>query len=560
MLPLAPAMMSSAWHRMENTNCFLGAGADHLDDGLHHGKSAAECKEACLQDPRCDGILLANDPDLRSMCFLRSNVYVERCVVSPLFSLYLPIHSPGVPPPPWPPQSPPAPPAAPRPPFLCYECPTRPQCGLPPKRIWKRHPGLDCLPEQGAGVDVGSYTGGGLGQPDVSRCQTACEAMVEGLIKLQTPFTHYDLYPGWRSTCEAVIVSKRDTAGTSRPMCSLLKDIKLDRCAASDDFDLYVLEPTQSPKPSLQEAVALPISPSYGSTSYPAASYRIWWECHLMENGGTKDFAQLNGYFRDMDELRSSEWHAYLDAVYGASTLTFPLNLGSLFYFHRALLPSSAASALHLELQTAESPKLLHDPAGLRYGDLFIGHYTLGHWMGEDFWRSFRQLNGVCVANDPTSACMPLETMLARGAPDNALVEVSHMCCDLGGFNELWHYLAPGSGIFFDLGKTHVVTSHTSKQIIDTQTGCYHAYGTVDWTPFFSCLRTQGYNSVQITKHMEHSTTVVEIINLNDRHHQTDGCFGQDQSSRYRHGWDASLECSCRPGAGWGHPMNCDGS
>ena len=130
--------------------------------------------------------------------------------------------------------------------------------------------------------------------------------------------------------------------------------------------------------------------------------------------------------------------------------------------------------------------------------------------------------------------------------------------CSQAPFHELWHYLNPGSGIFFNLGKTHVVLDHNDFQVTPTNTGCQH-WGGNNWDGFFGCLRGKGFDSVQISHHMEHSTTVMEIVNLRDQHGQWDGCFGADQAHRYSRGWDGSLPCICRGGHGWGHAMNCYG-
>jgi hypothetical protein len=47
----------------------------------------------------------------------------------------------------------------------------------------------------------------------------------------------------------------------------------------------------------------------------------------------------------------------------------------------------------------------------------------------------------------------------STGFPDNALVEIMHTCCD-GNQNGYFSYLAKGSGIFVDLGRTKVFVDH----------------------------------------------------------------------------------------------------
>ena len=77
---------------------------------------------------------------------------------------------------------------------------------------------------------------------------------------------------------------------------------------------------------------------------------RLWWRCHLLENGGVDDFTQLAVEFRDEVELRSSEWFDYVNRLYGIATLSYPLPLGTLTYFHAGMLPASA-QGLHMVTQ-----------------------------------------------------------------------------------------------------------------------------------------------------------------------------------------------------------------
>ena len=533
----------TAWIRFERTNCYEGHGA--TDIGQEGGRRTAHdgnidaCKDTCLVEAPCEGIVVSDDWQAR--CYLRARISPWQCAHSDGFSLHWITRSPSAPPLPSPPPLPPSPPMPPRQPGVCALCPERErECGLPPPRKWTLHSGMDCRNRVGA-RQVGVFPNPSA---SVQRCQTACLGMVPGTVYYQTPGTSYSLYGATRPTCDAIIIPKDGTG------CYMLADVDLSQCTVSSSLDVYILEPESSSKH---------LDPKY-STAYPAASYRSWFECHLLENGGTEDFSQLNGFFRTIEELRASVWYEYFNAVYDASTLMFPLNLGGLFYFHRRFLPAN----VDLDLQQKASPWSLVKPSELHYGDVFIGHYLLNP---EDLWRSYRQLNSNCP-NRVAGACLSLETVMSRGAPDDAMVEVTHMCCDSGSFHELWHYLNPGSGIFFSLGKTHVILDQNDFQVTPTYTGCVHGeqrvggappHGFFKWSPYFSCLRAQGYDSVQISHHMEHSTTVMEIVNLHDTHTQTDGCPAQEQAGRYTRGWDGSLPCRCRGGAGWGHPLNCDG-
>ena len=130
-------------------------------------------------------------------------------------------------------------------------------------------------------------------------------------------------------------------------------------------------------------------------------------------------------------------------------------------------------------------------------------------------------------------------------------IQVSHSCCDVfdrGAAQGLWQYFEPGSGIFFDLGKT--VVGHLE------QVGCYGRY-----YEKMSCACNKGYHSWQLGYSFEANTQLFEIINLCDMHTQEDGCFDPVASAgRYFRGWDASEPCRCKPeGGGFGSPLNCNG-
>ena len=81
-----------------------------------------------------------------------------------------------------------------------------------------------------------------------------------------------------------------------------------------------------------------------------------------------------------------------------------------------------------------------------------------------------------------------------------------------------------------------------------------------------ACLKNLGYDSVQNWNILEPESEpgavmLYEIVNLQDTHYQTDGCFDPQMSAgKYFKGFDASVPCRCRPeGSSWGSPLNCNG-
>ena len=131
-----------------------------------------------------------------------------------------------------------------------------------------------------------------------------------------------------------------------------------------------------------------------------------------------------------------------------------------------------------------------------------------------------------------------------------------------------WHYLARGSGIFFNVGKTFATMHHgTLTGDVWNELRCSSSFlwqqGIRNGGNFdvgFECLRYHGYDSVQFTHHMEHSSDLYEIVHLKDTHNQNNGnCFDPQWSWKYRQGWDASRPCNCRYAGGWGQGLHCDG-
>ena len=370
------------------------------------------CKTACLLQPTCDGIIFMTAG--RSACFFRGRIVPSQCATQSGYDLHWIAKAPSAPPQPLPPPEPPAPPLPPRFPGVCELCLSQPQCGLPPPPRWRRHESTDCRYGLGA-IEVGTFPNPGS---SLLRCQTACLASVPGQVLFQTPYTSYAVYGHNRQRCSAIVVPKDPHATT----CYLRDEVRISQCTASDTMDVYLLE--DAGEPDAVGSWGVGSIPSIEPPQhYPAASGRAWFECHLLENGGTDDFPSLNGFFRSMDELQASPWYGYFDAVYGASTLTFPINLGSLFYFHRRHLPSIAWDGLNL---LPQNNWLVSKPSEIHFGDVFVGHYVLN---SGDLWRAYRQLNSNCHSR-VAGACLSLETVMSRGAPDNALVEVTHMCCD----------------------------------------------------------------------------------------------------------------------------------
>eukprot|EP00900_Chrysochromulina_parva_P003214 jgi/Chrpa1/12894/Chrysochromulina_OHIO_Genome00020406-RA len=278
----------------------------------------------------------------------------------------------------------------------------------------------------------------------------------------------------------------------------------------------------------------------------PITKYRAWWHCHLYENGWYTSVADT---FGNESILRSSPWFHYIDALYGITTMQYPFSLGYLANFHGRSLP------VRLPLVCTDGDHLvprLCDPNHYSYGQYKPGAYPLQYG---DVWRSFRQVN---AESDRTK-----QTVMVRGVPSYSAVEVTHTCCDWqerGLSQGLWHYMVPGSGIFFNVGRS-LISNDNAFQNLRSAHNCQG-----DHFQVLNCFRTRGFDSIQLPSTFEPNTgsggtKVFEIVNLRDIHNQVNGCFDPVHSAGlYFHGYDASLPCRCRAeGTGWGSPLNCNG-
>ena len=435
--------------------------------------------------------------------------------------------------------SPPSPPSPASPPTVPPDNPPSP---APPQ--WIQHERTNCYSGHGAssgGADA-SKEMRAAGVASVKECESACKALS----------TH---------ACEAIVVTR--VAAEVTFGCWLVRDVRLSDCVSSDSYDVF-LHPLTTPfapfppappapppyppgwqfKPSRVTCGLDGSVPTYPDLREPIERYRGWWECHLFENG---PFSSLNdGPFRSEAELRASDWFDYLDGVYGSSTLRYPLSIGSLVYFHRALLPPGHFPARY-------------DANGYRYGEFTAAHYPLADG---DIWRAYRWRNTIADRYGANGGG-PKQVVMSRGLPSYSLAEVTHRCCDWfeqGMSQGYWHYLQPGSGIFLNIGNTII----TESEWLGPQ-GC----GAASMPAAVQCLLHKGYDTWQRPHIFEAGAMLFEIVNLRDLtwhgpngQAQWHGCFDPDafdpktNASRYFTGWDGSGLCTCKQD---GAPMNCRG-
>jgi len=162
--------------------------------------------------------------------------------------------------------------------------------------------------------------------------------------------------------------------------------------------------------------------------------------------------------------------------------------------------------------------------------------------------------NNMSITNDP-----PDTTWIYHSPPFkplSGLVEVTH-CSDSFITNYenigMWMYHAPGSGIYFDLGKTIVFKYHSDAVKYFLNKSCTDwslLHGNIECTGDFTNMinvAKKNYDSIQFLNHedMRCGNTGVEIIALN--YIGDYPCGNQSGIGLFKTGWKGSRECKCDP-------------
>jgi hypothetical protein len=130
-------------------------------------------------------------------------------------------------------------------------------------------------------------------------------------------------------------------------------------------------------------------------------------------------------------------------------------------------------------------------------------------------------------------------------AASNTWVEVIHQAGGSTGENRaMWFQYAPGSGIYFNTGKTRVFDTHDSAAL------ALCGYPCSSFTPgcddiVADCARNQGLDSYQFVDAWN-LTDYIEIVGLGELAGRYPcGTPEGGVSKQLRAGWHASRECNC---------------
>eukprot|EP00931_Biecheleriopsis_adriatica_P053221 TRINITY_DN3111_c0_g2_i3.p1 TRINITY_DN3111_c0_g2~~TRINITY_DN3111_c0_g2_i3.p1 ORF type:complete len:1229 (-),score=178.22 TRINITY_DN3111_c0_g2_i3:135-3821(-) len=131
--------VSAEWTSHPGVNCYAGNGAGGIygKDPLNGDLSEEDCKNECLLEPSCDGIVMPRG-DARRTCWLRKNTRLGDCLTETTYDYWARPDGALPPSPPWQPVTPaPSPIPAPTRPPLSTNCPVvQAACSRPSGQDW----------------------------------------------------------------------------------------------------------------------------------------------------------------------------------------------------------------------------------------------------------------------------------------------------------------------------------------------------------------------------------------------------------------------------------------
>ena len=292
--------------------------------------------------------------------------------------------------------------------------------------------------------------------------------------------------------------------------------------------------------------------------------------------------------FRSRRHLRKSPWYAYLDSVYGVSSLVFPFFLSDLeFFWVRKDLPRhffDPATPRHAA-EVAMGPTIWWPlpRAGKRdepqQGDIFVLDQGPPHSL---FVYMYPGLANPLLDPPTGFGRLAVPFKYEHGFPSHSRVEGVHTGVgERSGGCGFWLYHAPGSGVYLDLGRTQVFAEQWDALVfftgcdqgapaeneIEAKTpGNCSAYikqrtmvvdgRSVLDRPFrreiYLRARARGLDTLQFTHRAEHFYRF-EIVDLRVPDGRvTDSCGHRPALSA---GWRGTRPCACN---GRREVLNCD--
>ena len=214
---------------------------------------------------------------------------------------------------------------------------------------------------------------------------------------------------------------------------------------------------------------------------------------------------KLDVYFENMNDLMSSTWYEYFKCIYTDRQLQekLPFSVKDLWMIQTKLLPKNLKK---LNQNIASLPKSLHD--------LFTKWDP--HVDAEDSVFYIYQYNSL----PPTWGNSPPDPnfKLKNGIPSNSLVEIERGPDTIGGFT--WFYYMPGSGNWFNLGRTIVFNDHHEAFSMAAKDGVNFSNpvngGDADQLLLANYFISKNYDTIQFTQRAE-GIFKYEIFNLKNK-------------------------------------------
>ncbi len=283
-------------------------------------------------------------------------------------------------------------------------------------------------------------------------------------------------------------------------------------------------------------------------------------------------------------------WMRYLDAVYG-NELRFPIDLRAFHFFYFNYLhhrpPARPLLSTNIDVPFMGDPQHAIAAAGhaqsdrnLQRGrahlDVYLMWGTCGAGISSGCGRATVWVYPFLANGSVSLPNGSVALHIDGGIPDNTRVEVYH-CANGRDSASYWMYLAVGSGIFYDVGRSYRWLSaevqkdsggkHLSilKELLNRTVSSHerlpaylqHRYQA------FTLLRQQGYDSVQFPHTTEHNMWKFELVDLRpldvsqQRVAGMQACPNGTAAAYFFSGWGGTERCVCQEE---GHAcLNCGG-
>jgi hypothetical protein len=225
--------------------------------------------------------------------------------------------------------------------------------------------------------------------------------------------------------------------------------------------------------------------------------------------------------FETLQELENSPWKEYFLKVYNElpPESDFPIRIGDF--------------------------SILYDEAP-------IDKPRYVRWIGQCPMFENELYSNMSLTNDPPGTTWVYHPPPFK--PLEGLVEVTH-CADsfitTYETKGMWMYSAPGSGVYYDLGRTIAFNEHKDAVAHFLNRKCKDfslLHGYIECIDDFSDLITEAsknYDSIQFLAHgdMRCGNTAVEIMSLKNVGDYP--CGNKSGKGLFRSGWKGSRECVC---------------